>query len=1005
MFSFKRITNLAGITVLALATIVYYMTVERTGSLWDCGEFILGAYKLQVVHPPGAGFFVLIGRMFTWVAQMLSDNPADIAFSINFLSGLCSALAAMLICWITMIFGKVALVGRENETSSVQNVVLGLAGTIAGLTTAFTTTVWFSAVEGEVYAMSTFFTTLTLWSAVKWYNLNNDRDNDRWLIFSTFVCGLSIGVHLLSLLAFPAIALLYYFKKYEKQTYKGIFLSMLAGLGMIFFFQKVIIVGIPTLWENFELFTVNTLGLPINSGIVPTIIVLGALSYFLFKRAYRKNNQLLQNLTFAATLVAISYSVVGVIVIRANADTPVNMNVPSDPMRLLPYLNREQYGERPLLYGPTYVADQIGLNRTPRYGRVGNEYKLIDEKYEQVWKDSDKILFPRIGHQDKADLHEIWRDYLTGSTRGKPGMEYNLKYMFSYQMNWMYWRYFYWNFAGRQNADQGTAPWNKKDGNWLSGINAIDSARLYPMDNLPPFMKENKARNTYYFIPFILGILGMIFQYRRSKKEFFATLLLFLLTGLGLVIYSNSPPIEPRERDYALVGSFITFCIWVGMGVLFIYDIMSRKVKGYVPVLVGGALGLAAPYILLTQNWNDHDRSEHFASRDYAANFLNSLDSNAIIFTYGDNDTYPLWYTQEVENVRRDVRVVNLSLIQVDWYIEKLRSKVNDSPAIKMSIPSSAYLGKNLNQVFFEDGNGPAININDALKTLYKNVDKSGLGGLPRKNFYIPVDKSKFSLDSVAVLDSIPISVPKSSSYITKDDLAIWDLLASNINDRPIYFSVTCKNDKLQGLNDYMQLEGLGLRLVPSYTKSDQAFNIYGSGRVQKEKCFDIMMNRWKWGNFDKHETFVDGAYMAAVQSMKLTMLRTAFAFLRDKQNDRAIAVVKKYFESFPNMNFRYDAGIIPFINLLINAKGYEEAKKEMRTLAANVKEEAAFYEGLNGSDIQSFSQDVSFAAQSATDLVAMASKMEDAAFEKEMKDAMGDIASKLAALIPRDNR
>ena len=372
------------------------------------------------------------------------------------------------------------------------------------------------------------------------------------------------------------------------------------------------------------------------------------------------------------------------------------------------------------------------------------------------------------------------------------------------------------------------------------------------------------------------------------------------------------------------MGSFITFCIWVGMGVLFIYDIMSRKVKGYVPAIVGGALGLASPYILLTQNFDDHDRSEHFASRDYASNFLNSLDSNAIIFTYGDNDTYPLWYTQEVENVRRDVRVVNLSLIQVDWYIEKLRSKVNDSPAIKMSIPSSAYLGKNLNQVFFEDGNGPAININDALKTLYKNIDKSGLGGLPRKNFYIPVDKSKFSLDSVAVLDSIPISVPKSSSYITKDDLAIWDLLASNINDRPIYFSVTCKNDKLQGLNDYMQLEGLGLRLIPSYSKSDQAFNIYGSGRVQKEKCYDIMMNRWKWGNFDKHETFVDGAYMAAVQSMKLTMLRTAFAFLRDKQNDKAIAVVKKYFESFPNMNFRYDAGIIPFINLLINAKGYE---------------------------------------------------------------------------------
>ncbi|MBK8388526.1 MAG: DUF2723 domain-containing protein [Saprospiraceae bacterium] len=1002
--SFKRASNIVGVIVFLTALCVYFLSAERTGSLWDCGEFVLGAYKLEVVHPPGAALFMLVGRMFTWVATIVSDNPSDIAFSVNLMSGLFSALAAMCIAWVTMIFGKISLVGRKEETDLGQNVALGFAGLVSGLTAAFCTSVWFSAVEGEVYAMSTFFNALTIWTAIKWYNLPDDTENDRWLVLCLFGAGMSIGVHLLSLLTLPAVALLYYFKKYEKHNIKGYAVALLAGLLFIWFVMKLVIVGIPTLWSKMELFTVNSLGMPFHSGLIPTVLIVGGICYYALKYTHRKRYQLLQTIFMSMTLIVIASATIGVIVIRANADTPVNMNTPSDAIRLIPYLNREQYGERPLITGPHFNAKPVGVKRETRYGRVGNSYKEVDEKLDYEWNKRDNVFLPRIGHQDRTEMHNIWREALGYPVDKDPGMGYNMAFLFKYQIGWMYWRYFMWNFVGRQNADQGFFPWNVKDGHWLSGIEVIDEANLYNMDKLPDAIKEEQSRNTYYFLPLLFGIFGLIYHFSKSKKEFFVNLLLFLITGLGIIIYSNQPPNEPRERDYVLVGSMMTFATWVGLGVLALFDVFTNRLKtGAIPgAAIAGVLALSAPVIMGFQNYDDLSRKEISASRDYASNFLNSLAKNAIIFTYGDNDTYPLWYAQEVEGIRTDVRVVNLSLIAVDWYINKLRTKVNDSPGIKLTIPEDLYKYKSMNQILLpEPGKDQvaSMSLPDALKLAASGQKSSnGYPYWPTRNIYLPIDKQKFAAtgmikDSVSqMVDFIPIALP-GNNYITKDDISVLDLIASNYYDRPIYFSVTAKEEKMMGMKDYTQLEGLALRLIPIRSQSDPQLGIYGSGRMANDLAYDNMMTKWKWGNFDKEHLFVDRSYMAEIQAMKFTMLRSAFNFINVGDSTKAVAIVNKYFEAFPNMNFRYDAGITSFINVLVTAGAYDDAKKHLKILAEETRQHMEFYLTLDEDDLQSFQSDMSYASRAVNDIISMSQRIGDPAFEKQMKDAVGKFA------------
>ena len=1080
--NFKLMNNVAGWLVFAIAAVVFFYSLESTGSLWDCGEFVAGAQKLQVVHPPGAPLFLLIGRLFVMVGKMFSNAPETAALSVNLMSGLCTAFSAMFICWVTSILGKMMLVGRDEDvavkktgnfdssaidgesatnsrTMSLGQIIATCGGGIVGgLCSAFISSNWFSAVEGEVYAMSTFFTCLTIWSIVKWYHLPNTPKADRWLIFAIYASALSIGVHLLSLLTFPALALFYYFKKYREHTVVGVISAGLIGVLLVVAMQACIVIGLPRLWASLELTLVNDLGLPVFSGLLPLALIIGSIIFFGLRETAKEGdastilktivgllttlsiyavfsnvlgallalgvgvslgylynasfNSLTQKILVAFTVSVIGYSVIGMVVIRANANTPINMNQPSDPLRLLPYLNREQYGSRPLFRGPNFNAEPSGSDTEDRYGRVGNKYEVVSQKVDYVFDDADKVLFPRMGdyQEGREQQYRAWMSPDEGqSTRGKRGEDIlskrnptfgdNVSFFISYQVGWMYWRYFMWNFVGRQNGEQGYTPADKTSGNWISGIKSIDESHLYNQSELTTAMKNDAGRNTYYFIPLILGLIGIFFHLKNRPKEFLSLLGLFVITGIGIIVYTNQTPQEPRERDYVLVGSFFTFCIWIGLAVPGLYSILSKKISGSVvaPVLLAAAL--SAPYLLCTQNYDDHGRRGHTGARDYASNFLNSVKQNAIIFTYGDNDTYPLWYAQEAEGIRPDVRVVNLSLIAVDWYIEQLRRKTNASDAIKLSIPSESYRGSRRDQTpVYGSTAGQVMNLNDALKYVGEKHPMSGGRGmtfestLPTTNFTLPVDLEKMKANGLinpldtGVLSAINFSIGADRKYIIKDDLAILDLIASNINERPIYFAVTCQQNKLQGLQDFMQLEGLALRVVPIKSKSDQQFSIIGNGRVDTQSAYENITKKFVWGNFDKEKLFVDRSYAPSVQSHRFVLLRTAMALVEQGKKKEAVDILDTYFKGFPNMNFTYDYNSFYLITTYVQADAYDKAKPHLETLAKNTIENLKFYKSIGDEINNGFKQDYAINLRTMKDMIDLVKRAGDTNYAQQLE-------------------
>ncbi len=1013
---FDRFYKAASWLVFAIALTVYFFSAERTGSLWDCGEFILGAYKLQVVHPPGAPLFLIVGRMFTWVAEIVSDNPSDIAFAVNLMSGVCTAFAAFFIARVTMLLGRMTLVGREEELDLGQCIASAGAGIAAGLSTAFAVSVWFSAVEGEVYAMSTFFTTLTLWAIVKWYSLPPSSDNDRWIILAVYSAGLSVGVHLLTLLTFPALALFYYYKRFEKHSFGGMLAAAGLGVAFIVFMQFFVITGIPKLWSVLELFSVNTLGLPFQMSIIGVLAIIGAIIYFGLRYAHREENGLLQYLAVGFFLVVIAYSTIGVVVLRANANPPINMNDPSDPLRLLPYLNREQYGERALLRGPHFEARPVSTEVEDRYGRVGDDYDIVDQRVEYVYDNADKMLFPRMGDftQGRPSLYKQWMGLNPNAPLppGRPNQLDNFKFFVNYQLGWMYWRYFMWNFSGRQNGEQGYEPWNKANGHWISGIPFLDEMRLYNQSELPDSMRHTEGRNTYFMLPFLFGLIGLFFHFKRRREEFMALFALFIITGIGIIIYSNQPPREPRERDYVLVGSFFTYAIWIGMGVLALFEQFRRRFSlGSVPAAaVASLLVLTAPVLMGVQNFDDMSRRHHSGARDYANNFLQSCAPNAIIFTYGDNDTYPLWYAQEVEGIRPDVRVVNLSLIAVDWYIEQLRRKVNDSPPIKLTIPEGGYRGEKRNQLFLYDPNNAnrTMTLQDALRfigekhPLMTSNNREVESYLPTTRLVIPVDSAQVMNAGLVppgeagqVVSSIPLRLPvtENRGYLIKDELAILDVIGSNLWERPIYFAVTSRPEKMFGLQDYMRLEGLALRVVPVRNEGDpQQYGVVGNGEVDGEKVYENVMNHFQWGNFDKYDLFVDNSFAPSIQSHQLVMRRAAIDLVEKGEDAKAIELIDKYFEAFPNMNFTYDYRAYTMMQVYLQAGAYEKAKPHLEILAEETAERLAFYESLDPNVIESsFSTDYALSYRAMDDIRRAAEQNNDTEFIERLNALFQD--------------
>ena len=1036
--NFKFWNNLTGWLVFAMTMTVYYFSVESTGSLWDCGEFIAGAYKLQVVHPPGAPLFLLIGRLFTMFGKLFSSAPEAVAVSVNLMSAACTALAATFLCWTTVILSKMALVGRDEELNTGQSIAVLGSGLVAGLCSAFISSNWFSAVEGEVYAMSTFFTAMVIWAIVKWYHLPDEPKNDRWLIFAVYASALSIGVHLLSLLTFPALALFYYFKKYKNHTLLGTLVAGLSGVLLVILMQSFVVTGLPRLWAWLELMMINSFGLPVFSGLIPLVLMVAVVVYLGLRDSERKEvtptlrvvagllsgmaaysvlggilgavagiglgvyvgysyasyyNSIFQKLLVAFTVSVIGYSVVGVVMIRANANTPINMNSPTDPLRLLPYLNREQYGDRPLFKGPNFDAQPIDTKIEERYGRVNDHYEPVDKKIDYVFRDEDKVLFPRMGDYQpgRDEQYRSWMDHKGYATTGD-----NISFFLRYQVGWMYWRYFMWNFVGRQNGEQGYFPADKTSGHWLSGVKSVDEGRLYNQSELTTAMQQDQARNKYYFIPLILGLLGLLYHATKRREEFLSLLGLFLITGIGIIVYTNQTPMEPRERDYVLVGSFFTFCVWIGMSVAAVTDVLGRRMKGATIAIAPAILllSMSAPYILVTQNFDDHSRRGHTGARDYASNFLESCKPNAIIFTYGDNDTYPLWYAQEVEGVRTDVRVVNLSLIAVDWYINQLRRKVNNSPAIKMSIPEASYRGYRRNQMI-ANTDEKEMNIFDVLKYAGENHPSRDMESMfLSSKLSLPVDLEKMKANGLispqdtGVVSEIKFALPLNpkSPYIIKDDLAILDLVASNINDRPIYFAVTCQQNKLQGLQSFMQLEGLGLRVIPIKSKSDTQFSIIGSGRCDTETSYEVITNKFKWGNFDKQKMFVDRSYQPSVQSMRFVILRTVRSLIAENKKEKAVALIDKYFEGFPNMNFPYDYNAFYLISSYIEADNYQKAKPHLEILAKNMIENLKFYQSIGSNVKNGFEQDYTLTLRTMRDVIEAAKTAKDIEFATKLE-------------------
>jgi hypothetical protein len=995
--NFRTLNNIAGWIVFAVTALVLGAATEPMGSLWDVGEFISGAYKLQVVHPPGAPVFLLVGRLFAWVADVFSDNPSDIGYAVNLLSALCTAFVALFICWSTTILARLVVAERSaTEFTTGQTVAILGAGIVAGLTAAFCSSVWFSAVEGEVYSMSLFFTAMTLWATLKWYNLPDTPEADRWLVFAVYSTALSIGVHLLSLLTFPALAIFYYSKKRSNPTVRGMLLAALVGVLFIAAMQILIIGGIPGLWAFFDRILVNSFGMPFFSGIIPVALLFGLAIWYGLRVAERRQNGLLQRVVVAFGVAIIAYMSYGMVVMRAQANTPINMNEPSDAMRLLPYLNREQYGDRPLLRGPSFDAKPRDVKREERYGRVGDRYEIVDEKLDYVYANTDKTLFPRMGDnsQGRPALYRRWIDKKSGT----PTFADNVEFFFKYQLGWMYWRYFMWNFAGRQNGEQGLYAWDPSAGHWISGINFIDEARLGNQSELPTFQKDNQSRNKYYLIPFILGLVGLFFQMRRRPQDFMALFALFIITGIGIIVYSNQPPNEPRERDYVLAASFITFAIWIGLSVVALADLLSRRASSYSFGAGAGAgalaIALVAPVLMATENWDDHSRSKHYASRDYASNFLNSCKPNAIIFTYGDNDTYPLWYCQEVEGIRTDVRVVNLSLIAVDWYINQMRRAVNNSPAIKMSIPQEQIRGFKRVQIPFDPSKGDReMALPDLIKYLGEDhMVQNFETVLPTRKFFIPVDKQKMLANGLispsdsTVLDTMHINLGDNTDYLIKDQLAMLDIIASNFSERPIYWAVTCREDRLLGMADYLQLEGLGLRLVPVKSRSQmESFGIVGAGRVDSEEAYKNIMEKWRWGNFDKEKLYVDRSYMPSLQTMRLVFFRLGRQLIAEKKNDQAIALTDKYFEAFPPYNFPYDIFSAYMAEIYGKAGAKDKAAAKMREIADFTAENLRYYASLDSDFQAAYAQDRDFTERTAEALLGMSKDLGDTALEQEL--------------------
>lgn len=966
--NYHKLNNLLGWTVFAIASITYLMTIEPTASFWDCGEYISTAVKLQVGHPPGAPFFQLMGNFFS---QFAFGDVMKQAAAVNALSAMSSSFTILFLFWtITAMGRKFAL--KYGEINTGRTISILMSGAVGALAYTFSDSFWFSATEGEVYAMSSLFTSIAFWAILKWENeVTKSARSGRWLIFIAYMTGLSIGVHILVFLTIPAIVMIYFFKKDgEINPRKFITYNLIAMVVLGVIFAGIIPLTLK-LFGKLEILFVNSFGLPFNSGTIFTVILLVTGAILGLKYTRKKEKPLWNTLILSTVFIILGYSTFLTLAVRSNANTPIDENNPEDALSLLDYYNRVQYGNWPVAYGQYYNAPldraEQYVDGKPTYSKdeESGKYIVTDEKLQSIpnFAKSHQGLFPRIWSTDHKKGYEQILGYKKNRTK-RPSFGENIRFFFDYQINHMYWRYFMWNFSGRQNDYQHRYELTR--GNWISGINFIDEARLGPQTNLPFHEENSEARNKYYLLPFLLGMIGLYFHYKKSGKDAWALTLFFLATGIGVLIYTNVRPFEPRERDYSFVGSFYVFAIWIGLGVHAIYEMLKDKLKNQSTAIALGALCLlSVPGIMAKENWDDHDRSNRFLARDVARAYLDSCEPDAILFTNGDNDTFPLWYVQEIEGYRTDVRIINLSLLNTDWYIDQAKRAAYDAKPVQFSFDHKQYQQGTRDVIYYQErpnipkGRWKLEQLiqwikSDSPETKFKTESGKELDIFPKKQVRININKEQVLAnnvvdiaDSAKIVDYIDWNL--STNALAKRDLMVIDMIANNDWTRPIYFSVTVGNSikSYFWLDEYFQLEGLAYRFVPIRNKRKK--NTQDFGVVNADKMYDNMMNEFAYGNMELPDVYLDETNMRVSYNLRNSFGRLANQLTAEGKNDMAIAALDRCQEIMPETKFPYNYFIFSVIEGYFKAGAKEKGMDMMNQFADRLDAELAYYQQFKG--------------------------------------------------------
>ncbi len=1042
MKHFRLVDNLMGWLTFAIAAYVYCSTVEPTASFWDCPEFITTAYKLEVGHPPGAPFFMLTANLFT---QFVSD-PTKVALMVNMMSALFSAACIMFLFWsISHLVRK--LVGENGRVQNLAQLITVEASALTGaLVYTFSDTFWFSAVEGEVYAYSSLFTAVVFWLMLKWEDHADEPGSDRWLIFIAYLTGLSIGVHLLNLLCLPALVLIFYYRKVKNATMKGAMLSLVGSGVLIAAVLYGIVPGIVKVGGWFELLFVNKLSMPFNTGVIVYIALLvGIVLWSIWETIKQKSRirmivsyllsvgmlgipfygygwksivcgvivlallyvalgwkkegkplvsaRLMNTSLLCMLMIMIGYSSYAVIVIRSSANTPMDQNSPEDIFTLGTYLSREQYGDRPLLYGPAYTSQvllkpdgnycvPVSKQGAPVYQRKEKQTPDEPDRYEVQRYKTDYVyqqnmLFPRMYSDQHAGAYESWMGGVKGTVKSyercgemvqikTPTQLENLRFFLSYQVNFMYWRYFMWNFAGRQNDLQGNGEW--EHGNWISGIPFIDNMRLGDQSKLPSELRENKGHNVFYCLPLLLGLIGLLWQLFKNdeknqgegEKQFGIVFFLFFMTGLAIVLYLNQTPMQPRERDYAYAGSFYAYSIWVGLGVAGIAYYLQKLLRNEMACAILSLLCILVPIQMAGQTWDDHDRSGRYTCRDFGRNYLESLSKGdfPIIYTNGDNDTFPLWYAQETEGFRTDARVCNLSYLQTDWYIDQMKRPAYDSPAVPINWSRLQYVAGTREGVSVRPGTLERLieSYKDDPETLHNILgdDPHELSSImenwilsdnPELRF-IPTDSIVFTIDKEAVRrsgmmmagDSIPdkmhISL-KGKRAVYKSELMMYEMILRCNWERPIYMAMTVGSENKATVQDYFVQEGLAYRITP--------FNTRKSGKdIDTDKMYENLMTRFSFGGVDQPGLYLDETVMRMCNTHRRIFSQLASRLVQEGKLDKAEKVVEKAEKVIPptSVPHSYSGGSLELARVW-NAVG---KKKEACDIAYPVAIQASEY-------------------------------------------------------------